>query len=73
MYPRIRDLREDAELTQTDVAKKLNCKQQTYSNYELGVNDIPTDVLIRLAQIHNASIDYMLGLTEVTEPYPRMK
>ncbi len=64
MYKRIRDLREDADLTQKEMAKILNCSQQVYSNYELGQRDIPTAILIELAKIHNTSTDYILGLTD---------
>lgn len=64
MYKRIRDLREDADLTQKQMAKILNCSQQVYSNYELGQRDIPTAVLIRLAKFHNVTTDYILGLTD---------
>jgi len=71
MYRRIRDLREDADLRQKDVAAYLNCTQVSYSNYELGKRDIPTEVLIRLAVYYRTSTDYLLGLTEVKEPYPR--
>lgn len=63
MYQRIRDLREDADLTQEQMAKLLNCSQQVYSNYELGQRDIPTSVLIELARIHKTTTDYILGLT----------
>ncbi len=63
MYKRIRDLREDNDLTQATMAKKLNCSQQVYSNYELGQRDIPTDILIKLSKIFNVSIDYILELT----------
>ena len=63
MYPRIRDLREDHDLRQKEVAAYLNCSQQVYSNYELGQRDIPTDVLIRLTEIYDVSADYILGLT----------
>lgn len=63
MYRRIRDLREDRDLKQRQVADYLNCSQQVYSNYELGQRDIPTDVLIRLADFYNVSVDYLLGLT----------
>ena len=71
MYPRIRDLREDADLTQRQVAQYLHCSQQVYSNYELGQRDIPSAVLIQLAALHHTSVDYLLGLTDVREPYPR--
>ncbi len=63
MFRRIRDLREDRDLKQRQVAQYLNCSQQVYSNYELGQRDIPTDVLIRLAELYNVSVDYLLGLT----------
>lgn len=63
MYQRIRDLREDRDLKQRQLAEFLNCSQQVYSNYELGQRDIPTDVLIRLANFYNVSTDYLLGQT----------
>ena len=63
MYKRIRDLREDHDLLQREVAAQLNCSQRVYSNYELGQRDIPTDVLIRLSTFYNVSVDYLLGLT----------
>ncbi len=71
MYPRIRALREDRDLNQTTVAKMLHMSQTGYSKYETGENDLPTAVLIRLAQYYQTSIDYLLGLTDRTEPYPR--
>ena len=63
MYQRIRDLREDRDLKQRQLAEYLNCSQQVYSNYELGQRDIPTDVLIRLSRFYKVSTDYLLGLT----------
>ena len=63
MYRRIRDLREDCDLKQKQLAEYLNCSQQVYSNYELGQRDIPTDVLIKLSNFYNVSTDYLLGLT----------
>ena len=71
MYQRIRDLREDSDKSQTELAKMLSCSQQTYSNYELGQRTIPPEILIALAKVHNTSVDYLLGLTNVREPYPR--
>ncbi len=68
MYPRIRDLREDHDLKQRELAALLNCSQQVYSNYELGQRDIPTDVLIRLAKFYQVSTDYILGLTNNQAP-----
>ena len=64
MYQKIRDLREDHDLKQRQLAELLNCSQQVYSNYELGQRDIPTDVLIQLANFYNVSIDYLLGQTK---------
>ena len=61
MYLRIRDLREDADLNQTQVAKMLGMSQTGYSKYETGENDIPTAILIKLARFYNTSIDYLLG------------
>ena len=63
MYERIRNLREDRDLRQREVADYLNCSQQVYSNYELGQRDIPTDVLIKLSSFYRVSVDYLLGLT----------
>ena len=63
MYQRIRDLREDRDLKQEDLAKILNCTQACYSHYESGKRDIPTDVLIQLSAFYNVSVDYLLGLT----------
>ena len=73
MYKRIRDLREDADLNQTKVAKYLGMSQTGYSKCETGENDIPTTVLIKLARFYNTSIDYLLGETDVKERYPKNK
>lgn len=70
MYRRIRDLREDLDLKQADIAKLLNCTQACYSNYENGKRDIPSETLSRLADILGVSTDYLLGRTAVKEPYP---
>jgi len=69
MYKRIRDLREDRDLNQTQVAKYLGMSQTGYSKYETGENDIPTQILIKLAAFYNTSIDYLLGQTERKERY----
>lgn len=69
-YQHIRDLREDADLSQADVAKILNCTQVAYSYYEIGKRDIPTDYLIILAKFYKCSTDYLLGLTNIKAPYP---
>ncbi len=64
MYKRIRDLREDNDLTQKQVSAVLVCSQQVYSNYELGQRSIPTEILIKLSLFYNVSTDYILGLTD---------
>ena len=64
MYKRIRDLREDKDLTQTKVAKILGMSQTGYSKYETGENDVPTHILIKLANFYGTSVDYILGLTD---------
>ena len=61
---RLRDLRNDKDLKQKDIADYLNCSQVAYSHYELGKRDIPTDVLVALAKFYNTSTDYILGLTD---------
>ena len=68
-YPRLKDLREDFDLSQQQVADFLGMKQPQYSRYERGLRDIPTDVLIRLARFYKTSTDYILGLTNNTKPY----
>ena len=73
MYKRIRDLREDKDLNQTEVAKFLEMSQTGYSKYETGENDIPTAVLVKLARFYNTSIDYLLGETDCKERYPKTK
>lgn len=64
MYQRIRDLREDKDLTQTQMGKILSCSQRVYSNYERGDIDIPTAILIKLADFHDVSVDYLLNRTD---------
>ena len=64
MFKRIRELREDNDLTQKRLAKELNCSQQVYSNYELGQRDIPTDILIKLSKFYNVSSDYILEISD---------
>ena len=70
MYRRIRDLREDKDLLQNDLAEYLKCTQACYSNYEIGKRDIPAEVLLKLATFYNTSVDYLLGRTNQVEPYP---
>lgn len=64
MYSRIRNLREDKDINRTQIAKALNMSQTGYSKYETGENDIPTSVLISLAEFHKTNVDYLLGLTD---------
>lgn len=73
IFQRIRDLREDRDLRQKDLASVLNCTQVCYSRYESGARDIPTDILIQLALFHHTSIDYLLNLTDCPDPYPPSK
>ncbi len=70
---RLKDLREDKDLLQKDIAKILGMSQTGYSKYEVGTNDIPTDILKKTALFYNTSIDYILGLTNEKKPYPRSK
>lgn len=67
MYRRLRDLREDKDMNQTAVAKILGMSQTGYSKYETGENDIPTDILIKLADFHDVSVDYLLNRTDKKE------
>ena len=69
MYKRIRDLREDRDLKQKDIAEYLKCSQVCYSYYENGQRDIPTDVLIKLSKFYDTSIDYLLGQTDNIKKY----
>lgn len=64
MYPRLRDLHEDHDLSQQKLAKLLGMSQTGYSKYETGENDVPTQILIRLADLYGTSVDYLLGRTE---------
>lgn len=64
IYQRIRDLREDKDMTQSAISQILHCSQRIYSNYERGDVDIPTDILIQLADFHKVSVDYLLNRTD---------
>jgi len=70
MYERIRNLREDRDFSQKEMAAILNITQATYSRYESGILDVPSISLIKLAEFHKTSIDYLLGITNVKERYP---
>lgn len=68
LYKRIRDLREDSDLTQREMGEILTCSQRVYSNYECGDLDIPTEILIKLADFHDVSVDYILNRTDIKKP-----
>ena len=71
MYPRLRDLREDKDLSQKELAKIIGMSQTGYSKYETGENDIPTGILITLARFYDVSIDYLLGETNEKQRYKK--
>lgn len=72
-FQRLEDLRIDLDKTQADIAHYLGCQREVYRRYEKGTRQIPVDMLIRLAELYNVSIDYIVGLTNETKPYPRRK
>ena len=72
-YERIRSIRIDRDKTQEDIAQIINVKQNTYCQYETGVLNYPLDVVVKLAQYYNVSVDYLVGLTDQQEPYPRRR
>lgn len=71
MRLRIRDLREDSDRMQKDVADYLMCDQSLYSKYERGLRPLPLEYAVRLAQYYHVSVDYLVGLTNIKNPYPR--
>ena len=70
-YQRIRDMREDRDLSQNEIAQYLNIKQNTYSRYETNDRAIPLDVMDQLADFYNTSVDYLMGRTDEPRPYGR--
>lgn len=72
-YERLRNLREDRDLTQTQIAQYLHTTQRTYSHYENGDRNIPLETLMQLADFYNTSIDYLVGRTDIAQPYPTTK
>ena len=70
-YERIRNLREDSDMTQQQIADKLFISRRAYSNYEIGVRGIPTEILSQIADIYGTSVDYLIGRTNVKKPYPK--
>ena len=73
IYRRIRDLREDKDLTQQQVGEAINIPQRTYAYYEAGQRTIPPHVLCALADFYGTSVDYLLGRTDEAKPYPKGK
>lgn len=71
LYERIRNLREDKDLSQSTIANFLNISQRSYSRYENDDRSIPIEILSRLADFHNTSVDFLIGRTDIKEPYPR--
>ena len=70
-YPRLRDLREDADLTQTQLVKMLGIQKTTYTNYEQGKREIPFSLVIQLAKLYDVTIDYIAGITNTPSPLPQ--
>ena len=71
MKTRIRDLREDGDLKQKDIAEVLKLPTNTYRNYELGIRTLPLEILVEIAKYHKTSTDYILGLTDIKTAYPK--
>ena len=71
MQLRIRDLREDNDLTQKQIAEYLMCDQSLYSKYERGERDLPLEYAAKLAEYYGVSVDYLLGRTDIKTPYPK--
>ena len=72
-FERIEHLRIDNDKTQLEIANLLGCKRQVYRRYEKGDREIPIWAIIKLTQIYNCSVDYLLGLTDIKKPYPISK
>ena len=68
---RIKELRVDRDMSQKDLADALNVTRSAYSNYENGLREVPLEVVAQIAKFYGTSVDYILGLTDVSEPYPR--
>lgn len=71
MQLRIRDLRENLDLTQKEISEYLFCDQSLYSKYERGERALPLDYAVKLAQFYGTSVDYLVGITDYREPYPK--
>ena len=68
-FPRIRDLREDHDIKQKEIAEFLFCDQSLYSKYERGLRSVPVEIIVKLAKYYNTSVDYILGLTDDKNPH----
>ena len=68
---RLKEIRQDRDLFQKDIAQILNTTQKQYSLYETGMRTIPIEMLVKLSQYYNTSTDYLLGLTDERKPYPK--
>lgn len=73
VYRRIKELREDGDMKQWQIARMLHCSQQAYSNYETGAREVPIEILIALAELHETNVDYILGLTNRMTYYKKLK
>ena len=73
LYDRIKEMREDRDIKQSTLAKYLGVHQTTYSSYEIGKLSLTADVLVKLAKYYNTSVDYLLGLTDDTKPFPKSR
>lgn len=72
-FKRLEDLRVDSDRSQSEIALYLECCREVYRRYEKGTRQIPVDFLIRLSELYNVSIDYIVGITDEKKPYPRKK
>lgn len=70
-FQRLEDLRIDNDKTQLEIADYLGCQREVYRRYEKGTRQIPTDFLVKLSFFYNVNIDYLVGITNIKEPYPR--
>lgn len=73
LLKRLKDLREDNDYNQKQVADKLNIPERTYGNYEMGIRQIPLNILMDIAKLYNTSVDYILEMTDIYTPYPSSK
>lgn len=72
-FQRLEDLRVDSDKTQAEIAKYLGCQREVYRRYEKGTRQIPIDLLIKLAQLYQVNLDYLVGITDYKSPYPKSR